>query len=177
MRKHVVGFAVFSLIVGSFVVFYAFVFPPLIPDIGESDTAEQNGRKGSTGSLRQGISHKVESVHFDLGSDKLISKIDVNWRGESPADLFVKIRLYSPHDLDIVVFDTLTDANLDGMGGVVWFSEEQIPYATRIERTQNLYASFEVSDRPFESEETTGASGPVLKEVLFVHGDRSIIQK
>jgi hypothetical protein len=176
MGKHVFGFAIFVSIVAFFVLADLFLFTPPIPTLVDpipvgSSTVHCKLKR------TERISHFVESAEFDLDTLKLKARLNVDWRGDSPKWLYLRARLVAPDGTHYFVYDSVKVSRNTRYSGMVWFPETTVPDLGRVKSSDTVYASFEVSDTPFDRNDVSPSyhSTPI-QPVLIVHGDRSIVR-
>ena len=111
MKKHILGVALFSLIVASFAVIFAFFYTPSIPPkeavkppltLNEARTQQPyscNMRKNK-------LAHEVQSSQLNVWEGKLISSLKLNWNGsqEAPASVFINARIFDINKPESVSF-------------------------------------------------------------------------
>lgn len=188
MKKHILGFAVFNFILASFAFIFAFFYAPPIPLIAEvkekieiQQSSDKSKRTSCFPKKRKNISHEVISSQYFMDEGKVVSKIKLAWNGDNaPEKVSVNSTFFTLNNYQKNSFGTFeilenpfSDSNEKTVTIVSRISENQ-----RIEKSENLYAFFNVSEG--FSTETSAESVITLAnstEVLSVHGSSSIIKK
>lgn len=167
MKKHIFGFALFSLIIVSFV-FTCALFNSSVEVINIETTAHKINNNQKL------LVYKVKSVQFDLDSGKLISNVEFTWNGfEPPTEIFMNAKVTGfdqNKTFDFFVFDRLDQPFKNGNNIIVTFETTAERYDG--DEKDNLYASFGVSNEAMPKE-----TGSEITPVLFVHGKSSIVKK
>ena len=182
MKKHIFGFALFCFIFLSFVLASAFFYAPPIPQIaqvavpvfGEESLIDCEEPMKSTG-----ISHEIISSYFFYDESKIVSKIRVlrNRREKAPAKIYITARYSAVVNIAERAADDVKILENPFVG-----ADEQIVTITSlvsnrdsIDKDANIYMFINVTDRCFP----LGNSGDATetKQVVFVHGETSIIRK
>lgn len=97
MKKHIFGFVLFSFIVVSFGLIYAFFYAPSIPSKEAvkppaAQTETRNERPYSCPTRRvKDFSYEVESANYFADQGKLISKVKLYWNGKGPTPKNISI--------------------------------------------------------------------------------------
>lgn len=185
MKKHILGFAVFSFIFLSFAAAFAYFYAPPIPPVAvvkqpvyRVDTrtsCRTNPKK------EENVSYEVISAQYDYDRDEVVSRIKLTWNGNG-----VKPKR-------VTVASSLT---AEGKAGTVGSSLPQIfenPFSAsaasivtvetplRTHRKpatdKNLYAYFVVTDENSKLTTEAGELSGVPTPVVFVHGEKSISRK
>jgi len=188
MKKHILGFAIFNFIFASFAFLFAFFYAPPIPQIAE--VKEKIEIKPSTDRFKKtscftkkqkNISHEVISSQYFTDEGRVISKIKLVWNGDGAPEkvtvnsTFFTLKNYQKNSFGTfqILENPFSDSNEKIVTIVSRISENE-----RIEKSENLYAFFNVSEGSW----TDTSAGSVLTlanstEVLSVHGSSSIIKK
>jgi hypothetical protein len=100
MKKHIFGFMLFSLIVASFVVVYAFFYAPSIPSpeavkppVPRTETRAE--KPFCYPKRSKDFSYEVESANYYAEQGKLVTKVRIHWngRGDAPKKISVQPRI------------------------------------------------------------------------------------
>jgi hypothetical protein len=106
MRKHLFGFTLFSLIVGSAVMIYPLVRSYEIPTV-PLEINMGNDKKYACDYMNERISYRIVSAEFDVNTGKFTSLIEIKWNESSlPPEtvymsLFLLENLQDPEKLTI----------------------------------------------------------------------------
>jgi hypothetical protein len=187
MKKHVFGFALFSLIVASFVFVYAFFSAPSIPPKEAvkpplSRTETRTGKPTACYPKRlKDFSYEIVSANYFAEQGKLVTKVKLYWNGrdEAPATISVQPRIFSIDNYEKAInlkTETLSEPFADG-NGRTFSVESKFVLSGMKEGPPNLYVVFDFAD---------GASGNYLTSekaglaeafhVLYVYGESSVIK-
>lgn len=165
MRKHIFGFALFSSIIFTFALVFAFFNAPAIPKKEEvkqpvlpKETVREN-RDYYCPKKSKDLTYRVMNSEFDSDSGKFTSNISLSWNGygKPPKKIFVKTQLFT--------MDTGEKAVLDfGKPFIEPFGESRSTIITvetkissaKIDPQKNLYAGFDFSEDEFSSNFTVG---------------------
>jgi hypothetical protein len=177
MKQHIFGFALFSFIVSSFAIIFAFLYAPAIPKIDEVKAPVYVKKpylcrkKGNT------VSYKVESSKYFADEGKIISRITLSWNGHSEAPK--KVYLISG-------FFNLPDKEKSSVGDLQILEEpfkdsgsktitivSKIP-TDQFRSTENIYASYSLTDE--SGNPLSESQSEELHEVTFVNGTDSIVK-
>jgi hypothetical protein len=185
MRKHIFGFALFSLIFVSFAVVFALFRTTPISTVREIKppvivTEEKNYCPKKTAEANA-ISHEIIGSSFFYDESRVVTTIRIWWNKTSPPPAKVYI---TTHFSEI--------GSVDGKG----FGDEKIlenPFAESnekivtvvsrvsnreaIDKNVNLYVFANVTDYADSMSYMKGGETVIAKEVLLVHGESSIIKK
>ena len=187
MKQHILGLAIFSFIFASFAVVFAFFNTPSLPEIAE---AEQNnngkqpffsyGNFCSRGS-RKNLSVEVvnSELHFDKG--RIISEVKLTWNGVDtpPKGIYLLTTVNS----------ISAEKSVNSFDGVYRILKNPFENATektikvvsrmsvnkQIKTEDNLSVIAIASEFTDDQTEETNKSYSERKEVVFVHGENSII--
>lgn len=189
MKKHLLGLAIFSIIFASFAFTFAFFYAPQIPQIAEIDEKVSDkqpiagyGKTSCFRNSRKNISVKVVNSQYFFDEDKIISEIKLVWNGAGAP----------PEKIYLTTLISVSENKVENsFGGVVQILEEPFDDAKentfkvvsrgshnkKINKQNNLYVVAAASE--FSGDETEQISKNVseAKEVVFVHGESSIIGK
>jgi hypothetical protein len=188
MKKHIFGVALFSLIVASFALIYAFFYAPSIPPQEAvkpplSRTETQTEKPSYCNLERAKLSYEVQSSQFDLVNNRLTSKVKVMWNGSGtpPARLFARTNLFTLDRKEFSetiktisftkVFENRNEATL------IIVSKLDAP-SGKIDERQNLYVSFDFSEtEEMNNSSKAGRIQPVRYQVLFIHGKKEPVRE
>ncbi len=158
MKKHIFGFVLFSLIVASFVLVYAFFNAPSIPPkeavkppIARTETREE---KPYLCNLRRNkISYEVQSSELDVATYKFISKLTLHWDGYGtpPKEILVEPQLFTLDNVEKAVenpkiLSTKTLINpfkTDSKTTVLIISDQVL---IGLSKNENVYVAFNILD-------------------------------
>jgi hypothetical protein len=170
MKKHILGVALFCLIVASFAFIYAFFYAPSIPSKEAvkpplSRTETRPEKPSSLPEKFKNVAYEVENAHLQLNSKKFTAVIRLKWKGseEPPLKLFVSPKLftldvtkkygfdvadttlynYNPKEASFDVAKILNEPFRFSYEKKI-FIESRIPEANKIGAKQNLYVVFDV---------------------------------
>lgn len=187
MRKHIFGFAIFSLIIFSFAMAFAFFYAPPIPrkeEVKQPVIQKDKPSEKPTYCVKRtkDITYQVESSQFYLETGKLISKIKLTWNGsgEPPKKIYLNTHLFTLNqNKDEKILDSEISYNpfVNGNEATILI-ELNGAKANWINGKNNLYVVFDFS--------TDYSSGNYIeesrklaeaKQVLFVYGENSVVKK
>lgn len=163
MRKHLLGFALFVLIVSSFAVVGIFVAPYWVPEVPPASS--------------NNVMFKVMASYYDRDSGEFITKMKVVWdgTGSRPDSVWVWHEFVGDGS-------TLIAAGLEQIRRPFEFGHTatvviRSAHARAPDADSNLYGRFEVA--PSKEDMRTGldhsrVSSP--QPVVFIHGDDSLIE-
>jgi hypothetical protein len=171
MRKHIIGFALFALIIGTAAAVVWFLnMESDIPVLSEPIAAE---------SFDKSVTYKIESAVFDLDSGKLVSRVQLKWNGtgKRPDALWISATVSDDRKKTRTSFGSeLINEPFRNGDQVVVTSTTPGGFSPKLDGAENYYALFSVTaDRSIVrlSENTATSKMPVL----FVHGEGSKIAK
>ncbi len=181
MKKHIFGFALFSLIVASFALVYAFFNAPSIPPkesvkppVAQTETREEKPYLCNL--LRSNLSYEVQSSQFDLVANKLTSKVKVYWNGDGnpPKQIYLTGNLFTLDQKDasktiepMVFTGTFNNRREATLVVLSKFGEE-----IKFDERQNLYVNLKISENSSsESYSKPSKNLSQASQVLFVHGE------
>jgi hypothetical protein len=186
MKKHIFGFVLFSLVVASFALVYAFFNAPSIPPVeavkppvAQTETREE--KPYFCNFRRNNFSYVVQSSQFDLDNNKLTSKVKVYWNGNGnpPEQIYLTGNLFTldqkgtSKSIEPMVFTGAFNNRREATLVVL----SNIGNETKFDRRQNLYVNLKFSEN--DTSENSSKPGKNLAEanqVLFVHGEGSVIK-
>ena len=159
MRKHILGFAVFSFIFTSFAIAYAFIYAPAIP---KGDAVEvfsvpvyKNEPPSSCHKKKpKKLEFEVINSHLDLQKNKLYTTVALEWNGREPApkSLFVNTEILLPSE-KLVEYDSIniaTPFDLSNRTEVLIETDASNKFITS--EKENIYAKYSFSDKFIEAE-------------------------
>ena len=187
MKKHLFGLAIFSFIFAAFAFAFAFFYAPQIPQLAEVDEKVSDkqhiGIYGKTSCFRnnrKNISVQVVNSQYFSDEDKIISEIKLDWNGAGAP----------PEKIYLTTLISASANNAENsFGGVVQILEEPFEDGTRktfkvvsrgshnkkVNKQNNLYVVASASEFSGEETEQINKNVSEAKEVVFVHGESSII--
>jgi len=186
MKKHIFGFVLFSLIVASFVLVYAFFNTPSIPPkeavkppIARMETREE---KPYYCNLRRNkISFEVQNSQFDLDKNELTSKVKVYWNGNEnpPKQIYLTGNLFTLDQKEIskTIEPMVFTGTFNNRREATLIVLSKIDKEIKFDERQNLYLNLKFSEN--DSSENYSKPSKNLAEasqVLFVHGENSVIK-
>lgn len=183
MKKHIFGFMLFSLIVASFVLAYAFFYAPAIPpkEAVKPPVPQMVSRtepQTYCNLKKNNLSYEVLSSQYFVDENKIVSKIRVSLNDSAR---------YAPSKIYIgTTFSSAGNIGQNGFGDnqVVEnpFSESREKIVTivskitdgkKIDIDENLYVLFSVTDYDGSTNYKKSTDVTQAKAVLFVYGDKS----
>ncbi len=173
MRRHIIGFAIFSMIVGLTVIAYSFLKPFVIPEVPKSVPVEDE-RPYSCWTDRRTVSARVLTAEYDERSRELVADVELKWngRGRPPEQLYYNVFLLNKgsgpekwalnSDIALEPFDGPTRTIKR-----VRFSRKA---TEKFHDLDNIYAHIETAvDGKFISTQTERISSAKYLPVLKVH--------
>jgi hypothetical protein len=184
MRKHIFGFALFSLIFASFALVYAFFYAPSIPPQEAvkppiSQTETRNEKPYSCQLRRNKLSYEVLSSQFDWDKRELTSKVKIFWNGygESPTQIFAKIELFTIEEngfsesLEPMAFTKVFENRTEATLIIIRKLDEA---NKKLSKGQNLYIDFNFSENYPEVDYVKSSKNlSQAYQVLFIHGEKT----
>jgi hypothetical protein len=187
MKKHILGFAVFNLIVIAFGLIYAFLYAPAIPRREEviqpvlqakKPVVEYDYRSSCHKNKPKQLDAEIISSNYYLGEKKIVSKIRVSLNGAAaaPDNVYVtanylvsgEAERHSFGDLQIIARPFA-----EGTDEQILTIVSRVPADAEISPKANLYVKFNVTDKENSgSYNTLEFTSPESREVLFIHGKR-----
>lgn len=183
MKKHILGFAIFSFIFASFAVAFAYFYAPPIPQISEvktsvyqSDSRNTCRKKRSTAT---NIKYEVISSEYFYNQNIIVSRIKLTWNGygNAPEKISVIPQFASNGDShkrkgNSQFFNRpFTDSGIITVIGD--FSEDSdsvsAKYNKKFDRKKNLYAYFTIFDENSETNNPATFISTNPAPVVFVH--------
>lgn len=182
MKKHIFGFTLFCFIFVSFVFASAFFYAPPIPQIAQVALPvfdEEPLIDGEEPMKPTGISHEIISSYFFYDENKIVSKIRIsrNKREKAPAKIYITARYSAVVNVAERAFDDVKILeNPFAVADVqIVTITSLISNRDSINKDANIYMFTNVTDRSLPYRK----SGEVTetKQVVFVHGETSVIRK
>ena len=177
MKKHILGFAIFSFIFASFAFAFTYFYAPPIPQISEVKIPVYQFESRNTcrkkRSTATNIKYEIISAQYFYNQNKIISKIKLTWNGVGDAPSKINIvakigtsdelsneRIISPQFFDKPFLSSnfsIVELVIDNLG------------TERFDRKKNLYADFTIFDENSDTDnpDTFGSMNPT--SVVFVH--------
>lgn len=182
MKKHIFGFVLFSLIVASFVLVYAFFNAPSIPPIEAvkppiSRTETREEKPYYCNLRRNKISFEVQSSQFDLEKNKLTSKVKVYWNGNEnpPKQIYLTGNLFTLDQKEIskTIEPMVFTGTFNNRREATLVVLSKIGEDTKFDKRQNLYLNLKFSeDNSSENYSKPSKNLTEASQVLFVHGEK-----
>jgi hypothetical protein len=186
MKKHIFGFALFSLIVASFVLIYAFFYAPSIPPKNAvkppvSQTETRADKPYFCPTKRKDFSYEIVSANYFAEQGKLVTKVKLYWNGygEAPKTISVQPRVFSIDNYDkAITLKTETFENPFTEGGSDFISvESKFVLNGMGNGLPNLYVVLDFTDAT--KGDSLSSEKPGLAEafhVLYVYGESSVVK-
>ena len=189
MKKHLLGFAIFSFIFASFAVAFAFLYAPKIPQIAQVEEVRQpvfeTDKRNRCNKKSENNMFEVISTQYNLDEKKLISKIKMTSSSfdRERENIIVNTKLYTMGQSEAVKFPVKDvkvwtfEPTKNSKNEWTFYVESDLS-KYEIDPQENLYARFNFSIAigcmrgSFE-----GLEDSQPKSVLFVHGKNSISKK
>jgi hypothetical protein len=189
MKQHFLGLIIFSFIFASFAFAFAFFYAPPIPQIGEveenfelTQPIKRYEKTSCFPKRTKEITSEVVSSQLFLDEEKIISEIKLSWNGsgEPPKKVSVMTNFFTLKNDGKFSFGTLQvfDEPFNGETEKTFSVVSRITDKQKIGKHNNFYVISSASD--FYSADTKGEPDKGIADatqVLFVHGDDSIIKK
>lgn len=180
MKKHILGFAIFSIIVAVFVSVWAlfgyFTQPiPVVPKV-ESDRLPvfKSEKRKSCRMSREKLSYVVSYSTYSVDTKTIKSTLKIKWNGygDPPKKLYIAQKLFTANNEEIF-------SGLEEMKVVNFDNSKQEMFITYTERIpldqddleQNLYTDFTISD---DSGNKYNSNIQSANQVIVVHGEGSV---
>lgn len=183
MKKHILGLALFSLIVASFALIYAYFYAPSIPPKEAvrppaSQAETRTERPYFCPSRKKDFSYEIVSANYFAEQNKLITKVKLYWNGngEAPKKIAALPRIFTVDNYDKALplkTEILVNPFENGNGKTFTF-ESKFILSEKGNGPPNLYIAFDFSDSETGNYLMTEKSG--LAEafhILYVYGERS----
>ena len=179
MKKHILGVALFSLIVASFAIIYAFFYTPSLPPKEAvkppvSQTVTREEKTYSCRFSRDQVSFEVLSSQFDLETKKITTKIKLSWNGEerAPKEVYTNLQLVTAGEFNkpVYIIEQKIVNPFNNGNQTITTIESEIPATVKIKEKENLYAFFSFSENvPAYSDIRAQKKS---YQVLFIHGSK-----
>ena len=183
MKKHILGVALFSLIVASFAIVYAFFYSPSIPPKEAvkppvSQTEPRAEKPYSCQLKRNQVSYEILSSQLDLDTNKLTSKVKLTWNGEgkAPDEVYMELKIVTAGGFSNPFYftsQTLDNPFTNGNQTITTI-ESEISAAGKINKKENLYAFFSFSQDYLDN--SRGRGQRQSYQVLVIHGKDSAVK-
>jgi hypothetical protein len=182
MKKHIFGFALFSIIVASFVFTYAFCSAPSLvpkeavkPPVAQYEPREE--KPYSCNFRKNKLSYEVLSSQYFVDEDKIVSKIRVSLNDSvAPSRIYVGTTFSSAGNIGKDRFgDQMTVENpfSEGREKIVTITSKVVD-GEKIDIDENLYVMVMVSVYDDAAKYKTRDEIRQAKPVLFVYGKSTI---
>lgn len=188
MKKHIFGFVLFSFIVASFALVYAFFSAPSIPSretVKPPVTApvEVRSEKPMCNYKRtKDFSYSVESANYFADKNLLMTKVTLSWNGNGapPREISVQPRVFTLGDTEVTFplkSGTFVEPFKNGNTKTIYL-ESDWRVSQYKNNSPNFYVVFDVSDnvsgKNLTSEKVNIAEA---HQILYVYGDDSVIKR
>ena len=181
MKKHIFGFMLFSLIVASFVMVYAFFYAPACPPKEAvkppvPQTISRTEPQTYCNMNKNKLSYEVLSSQYFVDENKIVSKIRVSLNGSvrvAPSKIYVGMIFSTAGKSSASQFgeyEIVENPFAESREKIVTIVSKSVDGRT-IDIDENLYARASVSDSYEGSVKSTDNTQP--KAVLFVYGEKS----
>jgi hypothetical protein len=195
MKKHLFGLAVFSFIFAAFALTSAFFYAPPIPQVAEIEENYAAAHRivsyektSCFRSSRKKLSAEVINSQYFFDQDKIISEVKLVWRGSGipPEKVYLTTIVSGSEDKPSAAFGgvyQVLEAPFQSGREKTFTVISRESGNIKIKKQDNLYVVTAVSE--FSGVETGAINKSVYndksfseaKEVVFVHGESSIIGK
>lgn len=178
MKKHILGFAFFALIVASFVFVYAFFSAPSLPpkEAVKPPVAMTETRVEKPYFCRyksNKLSYEVISSQFIASENKLVSKIKVSWNGyaEAPNKVYLTSLFTAVKNNQKETFGSveILDQPFKNSNEKIVTLKTSASGNTKITEKSNLYARFSLNDNLSKDKTNDESSLSEPQQVLFIH--------
>lgn len=187
MKKHLLGFAIFSFIFASFAIAFALLYSPVIPQISHFEEFRrpvvETDRRYRCNRKPENIKFEVISTQFDLDEKKLISQIKMKLDnyGNVPKNILVDTNLYTEQQAEVKKFDIKavrveTFEIRKDTNEAIFDVVTDLSKSGEINHKENFYVQFEIAAN-YENSLEIKNFRTEAKPVLFVHGENSVIRK
>jgi hypothetical protein len=185
MKKHIFGFLLFSFIVASFGLIYAFFYAPSIPPKESVKppvalTVAPAEKTYTCPTRRSKVAQEIQSAQFDANKNELITKVKVSWNGygNPPKQLFVRPNLFTLERYEDLVGSLepqkITDVFKNRSEATLVIISKIDRSNTKLNERENLYVSVDFSeDEKFSS---PAINLTEAHEVLWDHGDNPTVK-
>lgn len=180
MKKHILGLAIFSFIVFSFVSIWTLLgyFTQTIPNIPkvESDSLPvfKTEKRRSCRMRGEKLSYVVSYSVYSVDSKTLSSTLKIKWNGygSPPEKLYISQKLFTADNEE--VFSGLEEAkavNFDNYKRDIFVTYNVKIPLSESDLAENLYTDFTISD---ESGKKYNSSIERANQVIVSHGEKSV---
>ena len=184
MKKHIFGVALFSLIVASFALIYAFFFAPSMPSkeavkppVSKIETREEKPVSCNLKKMKP-VSYTVVSSSFLAEKSVLKSVVTLRWNGsgEAPKKISIQPRFFTNENYasaKVLNTETIIEPFKDGNSKIVNL-ETNFVLQNPGRVAPNFYVLFDVMDSvtgAFLTDERNGLGEAY--QVLYVHPDNT----
>lgn len=178
MKKHILGFAIFSFIFASFAFAFTYFYAPPIPQIQVEEEkieiqVETVEKTSCFKQKKKDISYQIQYTQFDSDNNQFISKIYASWigKGDAPKQLIVGTKVYTLGENQNIQHSAPTVFNEPFKDGkeallVVKF---KLPNVIFENKKQNLYAIFNFADNYQDSYDFKNGLVTSPQSVLYFH--------
>lgn len=178
MKKHFIGFTLFSLIVASFVFVYAFFSAPSLlpkeavkPPVSQAETPVV--RPYSCKFRSNKLSYEVLSSQYLAKENKLVSKIKVSWNGytEAPKKVYVTSLFSAVNNNERASFGSyeILESPFQNSDSKIVTVQTRVSGNMKVDEKDNLYVRFLVSDRNDSVKAEDNGNFLENHSVLYVH--------
>ncbi|HQU85702.1 MAG TPA: hypothetical protein PKY59_21380 [Pyrinomonadaceae bacterium] len=159
MKKHILGFAVFSFIFASFAIAYAFIYAPAIPHENSVEVFGVPVYKSEPPSSchkkkPKKLTYEVINSHLDFKKNKLYTTVNVEWNGSEPTPkiIYVNTEILLPSE-KLVEYDSVNIATpFDLTNRTQVLIETDVTDNFNLLEKDNIYAKYSFSDKFVEAE-------------------------
>lgn len=182
MKKHIFGFALFSFIVASFVLTYAFFAAPSIPSKEAVKPplalVEPRAEKPYTCNLRKNkLSYEVLSSQYFVDEDRIVSKIRVSLNDSvAPSRIYIGTTFSSAGNIGKNGYGdqvTVESPFAEGREKIVTVTSK-VTDGKKIDIDENLYVLVHIADYDISRNYKKSGEVTQAKPVLFVYGKDSL---
>lgn len=185
MKKHIFGFMLFSLIVASFGLVYAFFYAPAIPpkEAVKPPVPQMVSRtepRSYCNLNKNKLSYEVLSSQYFVDENKIVSKIRVSLNGSvrvAPSKIYVGTSFSSAGNIGGKGFgdyQTVENPFAESREKIVTVVSK-VWDGKKIDIDENLYVLVSVTDTDGSTNYKKNTDVTQAKAVLFVYGDKSKI--
>lgn len=177
MRKHILGFAVFSFIVSSFAVAFAFIYAPAIPrensvEVSGFPVYKAEPRSSCHKKKPKKLEFDIVSSQLDLQKKKLYTRVSLKWNGREPApkSLFANVKLLIPSE-QYSMYDsinTVTAFNIENSTTILLESDLNAGFPKN--QNENIYTRIVISENI--SDEIVDDTYSDVFPVVVIHGKK-----
>ncbi len=190
MKKHIFGFAIFSIIFASFALVYAFFYAPSIPPkeavkppLAPTETREVKPYSCYPKRIKEkDFSYYVVNSSYFKPENKFVSKIILYWngKGEAPKQISIRPRIFTMENYEnaqVLMEKTLVEPFKEGNSKTITV-ESNFVLSGLGTAQPNLYVAFDVLDGAngsYLTNENVGLAG--AHQVLLVYGNSPVVKK